>query len=39
MVFELQTHVEAIRMKCQDYERLERPRRLRFAQHLIPATV
>jgi Ala-tRNA(Pro) deacylase len=37
MVFESQTHVEAIRMRCEDYERLERPRRLRFAQHLIPA--
>jgi Ala-tRNA(Pro) deacylase len=33
MVFETHTHVEAIRMKCGDYERLERPRRLHFGQH------
>lgn len=39
MVFETQTHVEAIRLKCADYERLERPRRLRFAQHVMPAAV
>jgi Ala-tRNA(Pro) deacylase len=31
IVFEGQTSVEAIRLRCQDYERLERPRRLRFA--------
>jgi len=31
IVFEGQTSVEAIRMRCRDYERLERPRRLRFA--------
>ena len=36
MVFETHTHVEAIRLKCCDYERLERPRRLRFAQHVMP---
>jgi Ala-tRNA(Pro) deacylase len=39
MVFESQTHVEAIRLKCHDYERLERPRRLRFSQHVMPAAV
>lgn len=30
IVFEGQTSVEAIRMLCRDYERLEQPRRLRF---------
>ena len=35
MVFETHTHVEAIRLKCSDYERLERPRpvALRTACH------
>src|SRR5262249_21105128 len=28
MVFEAQSHAEAIRMRCGDFERLERPRRL-----------
>jgi Ala-tRNA(Pro) deacylase len=32
VVFELNTHTEAIRMRCRDFEELERPRRLRFAQ-------
>jgi Ala-tRNA(Pro) deacylase len=32
MVFETHTHVEAIRLRCRDFERLERPRRLRFAR-------
>ena len=32
LVFEGQTHTEAIRMKCRDFERLERPVRLRFAE-------
>lgn len=31
IVFEGHTHVEAIRVRCRDFERLERPRRLRFA--------
>lgn len=31
IVFEAHSHVEAIRMRCADYERLERPRRLTFA--------
>jgi Ala-tRNA(Pro) deacylase len=31
MVFEGKSHVEAVRMRCADFERLERPRRLRFA--------
>jgi Ala-tRNA(Pro) deacylase len=31
IVFEAHRHGEAIRMRCGDYERLERPRRLRFA--------
>ncbi len=32
IVFEAHTHEEAIRMRCGDFERLERPRRLRFAR-------
>jgi Ala-tRNA(Pro) deacylase len=28
MVFETTTHVEAVRLRCRDFERLERPRRL-----------
>jgi Ala-tRNA(Pro) deacylase len=32
IVFEAHSHAEAIRMRCRDYERLENPRRLRFAQ-------
>jgi Ala-tRNA(Pro) deacylase len=31
MVFEAHRHAEAIRLRCADYEQLERPRRLRFA--------
>ena len=31
IVFEGNTHVEAVRLRCSDFERLERPRRLRFA--------
>jgi Ala-tRNA(Pro) deacylase len=31
IVFEGHSHAEAIRMRCRDFERLERPRRLRFA--------
>jgi Ala-tRNA(Pro) deacylase len=31
LVLETHTHVEAIRLYCGDFERLERPRRLRFA--------
>jgi Ala-tRNA(Pro) deacylase len=32
IVFEANSHAEAIRMRCCDFERLERPRRLRFAR-------
>jgi Ala-tRNA(Pro) deacylase len=32
LVFEGHTHVEAVRLRCGDFERLERPRRLRFAR-------
>ena len=32
IVFEANTHAEAIRMRCRDFERLERPVRLRFAR-------
>lgn len=31
IVFEAHTHAEAIRLRCRDFERLERPRRVRFA--------
>jgi Ala-tRNA(Pro) deacylase len=34
MVFEAHRHAFTIRMLCHDYERLERPRRLRFARHV-----
>jgi Ala-tRNA(Pro) deacylase len=34
IVFEAGRHVEAIRMTCRDFERLERPRRFRFATSL-----
>ncbi len=39
LVFEGQTHVEAVRLRCADFERLERPRRLAFAvktAHALP---
>lgn len=36
MVFETELRAEAIRLKCGDYERLERPRRLRFAEVVMP---
>ena len=32
MVFETNTHAEAVRLRCRDYERLERPRRLHFSR-------
>jgi Ala-tRNA(Pro) deacylase len=32
IVFEGHSHAEAIRMRCRDFERLERPRRLHFAR-------
>ena len=32
MVFEAQSHAEAVRMSCRDFERLERPRRLPFSR-------
>ncbi len=31
LVMEAHTHVEAVRLRCRDFERLERPRRLPFA--------
>ena len=37
IVLETHTHVEAIRLRCRDFERLERPRRLRFASKPAPA--
>ncbi len=32
IVFEGNTHVEAVKLRCSDFERLEKPRRLRFAK-------
>jgi Ala-tRNA(Pro) deacylase len=32
MIFESDTHAQAIRIRCRDYESLERPRRLNFAR-------
>jgi Ala-tRNA(Pro) deacylase len=36
IVFEAQAHVVAIRMRCRDFERLEKPRRFSFALPSIP---
>jgi Ala-tRNA(Pro) deacylase len=33
LVLEAHTHVEAVRLLCRDFERLERPRRLAFARN------
>jgi Ala-tRNA(Pro) deacylase len=32
MVFEGNSHVEAVRLRCRDFEELEKPRRLQFAR-------
>ncbi len=32
LIFEANSHAEAVRLSCRDFERLERPRRLRFAR-------
>jgi Ala-tRNA(Pro) deacylase len=32
LVFEGNSHMEAVRLLCRDFEQLERPRRLRFAR-------
>jgi Ala-tRNA(Pro) deacylase len=32
IVFEGHTHVDAVKLRCRDFERLELPRRLRFAR-------
>jgi len=32
LVFEGNSHMEAVRLLCRDFERLERPRRLQFAR-------
>jgi Ala-tRNA(Pro) deacylase len=34
LLMDVSTHVEAIRLHCRDFERLERPRRLRFARQM-----
>jgi Ala-tRNA(Pro) deacylase len=31
VIFELSSHTEAVRLRCRDFEELERPQRLRFA--------
>jgi Ala-tRNA(Pro) deacylase len=36
IIFEAHLHGIAIRMRCQDFERLERPRRLAFARLQVP---
>jgi Ala-tRNA(Pro) deacylase len=36
LVLETHTHFEAVRLHCRDFERLERPRRLRFARRADP---
>jgi Ala-tRNA(Pro) deacylase len=38
IVFEGHSHAEAIRMRCGDFEQLERPRRLAFAVRPRPQT-
>ncbi len=35
IVFEGQTHLESLRIRCADFERLEKPRRLSFAQAVV----
>jgi Ala-tRNA(Pro) deacylase len=37
LVMETNTHVEAVRLHCRDFERLERPRRLPFARQAARA--
>jgi Ala-tRNA(Pro) deacylase len=32
LVLQTNTHVDAVRLRCEDFERLERPRRLRFGR-------
>jgi Ala-tRNA(Pro) deacylase len=32
LVFEGNSHLQAVQLRCRDFERLERPRRLHFAQ-------
>jgi Ala-tRNA(Pro) deacylase len=36
IVFEGHSHMHALRLLCRDFERLERPRRLRFARRTSP---
>jgi Ala-tRNA(Pro) deacylase len=35
IVLDAHTHVEALRLRCGDFERLEAPRRLRFARKAV----
>lgn len=35
MIFEAQRHSLSIRMRCQDFERVEQPRRFRFAKPIM----
>jgi Ala-tRNA(Pro) deacylase len=39
LVLETHTHVDAIRLLCRDFERLERPKRLRFAREVAKQQV
>jgi Ala-tRNA(Pro) deacylase len=36
IIFEAHLHAVAIRMRCRDFERLERPRRVAFARPWLP---
>ena len=36
LAFETHSHMEAVRIRCGDYERLERPRRLRLIRAAMP---
>jgi Ala-tRNA(Pro) deacylase len=36
IVFEGHSHMHTLRLLCRDFERLERPRRLRFARRALP---
>ena len=38
LVFETHTHVQAVRLLCRDFERLEGPRRLPFARRDLPGS-
>ena len=37
-IFEANTHAEAVRLRCRDFERLEQPRRMRLSRAIPPAS-